>query len=91
MGDDGRPVRTPSMPRFAPDTPHEREAIRVGCVTILPAEYDNTHDGANHIHAVWRDSTNDFGDGYESTTRCILINTSLATRSYRSHIDFTNA
>jgi hypothetical protein len=25
-------------------------------------EYDNTQDGANHIHSVWRDFTNDYGD-----------------------------
>jgi hypothetical protein len=25
-------------------------------------EYDNTQDGANHIHAVWRDLTNDWGE-----------------------------
>jgi Protein of unknown function (DUF3500) len=25
-------------------------------------EYDNTQNGANHIHAVWRDLTNDWGD-----------------------------
>lgn len=24
-------------------------------------EYDNTQDGANHIHAVWRDAARDFG------------------------------
>jgi hypothetical protein len=24
-------------------------------------EYDNTQDGANHIHSVWRDPTSDFG------------------------------
>ena len=24
-------------------------------------EYDNTQNGANHVHTVWRDSTNDFG------------------------------
>ena len=24
-------------------------------------EYDNTQDGANHIHSVWRDPANDFG------------------------------
>jgi hypothetical protein len=24
-------------------------------------EYDNTQDGANHIHAVWRDAASDFG------------------------------
>jgi hypothetical protein len=26
------------------------------------AEYDCTQNQANHIHAVWRDLTNDFGD-----------------------------
>ncbi len=25
-------------------------------------EYDNTQGGANHIHTVWRDLENDFGD-----------------------------
>jgi hypothetical protein len=25
-------------------------------------EYDNTQNGANHIHSVWRDFTNDFGE-----------------------------
>lgn len=25
-------------------------------------EYDNTQNGANHVHAVWRDFTNDFGE-----------------------------
>lgn len=25
-------------------------------------EYDNTQDGANHVHTVWRDFENDFGD-----------------------------
>jgi hypothetical protein len=25
-------------------------------------EYDNTQDGANHIHAVWRELTNDWGE-----------------------------
>lgn len=28
----------------------------------LLIEYDNTQDGANHIHAVWRDPTNDWGE-----------------------------
>lgn len=28
----------------------------------LLIEYDNTQDGANHIHAVWRDLTNDWGE-----------------------------
>jgi hypothetical protein len=27
----------------------------------LLVEYDNTQDGANHVHAVWRDMSNDFG------------------------------
>ena len=27
----------------------------------LLIEYDNTQDGANHIHAVWRDAAHDFG------------------------------
>ena len=25
-------------------------------------EYDNTQDGANHIHAIWRDPSNDWGE-----------------------------
>ncbi|MSV30789.1 MAG: DUF3500 domain-containing protein, partial [Bryobacterales bacterium] len=24
-------------------------------------EYDNTQNGANHVHSVWRDINNDFG------------------------------
>ncbi|GAB7044019.1 MULTISPECIES: DUF3500 domain-containing protein [Catenuloplanes] len=28
----------------------------------LLAEYDNTQRDANHVHTVWRDPTNDFGD-----------------------------
>lgn len=28
----------------------------------LLIEYDNTQDGANHIHAVWRDPVNDWGE-----------------------------
>ena len=28
----------------------------------LLIEYDNTQDGANHIHAVWRDPANDWGE-----------------------------
>jgi hypothetical protein len=28
----------------------------------LVIEYDNTQDGANHIHAVWRDLENDWGE-----------------------------
>ncbi len=30
--------------------------------TRFLVEYDNTQDGANHIHAVWRDPAGDFGD-----------------------------
>ena len=28
----------------------------------LLIEYDNTQNGANHIHAVWRDLDNDWGE-----------------------------
>ena len=28
----------------------------------LLIEYDNTQNGANHIHAVWRDLANDWGE-----------------------------
>jgi hypothetical protein len=28
----------------------------------LIVEYDNTQDGANHVHTVWHDPTNSFGD-----------------------------
>ena len=34
---------------------------RVQGATFL-LEYDNTQNDANHIHAVWRDFENDFGD-----------------------------
>jgi hypothetical protein len=34
-------------------------AVRGGSLLI---EYDNTQNGANHIHAVWRDLANDWGD-----------------------------
>jgi len=34
---------------------------RVQGATFL-LEYDNTQNGANHVHAVWRDFTNDFGE-----------------------------
>lgn len=30
-----------------------------GPVTLI--EFDNSEDGANHVHCVWRDPTNDFG------------------------------
>lgn len=38
----------------------ERHYYRVHGPTFL-LEYDNTQNDANHIHAVWRDFTNDFG------------------------------
>lgn len=41
-------------------TPGEAHYFRVhGPVTVI--EHDNTQNGANHIHAVWRDLTADFG------------------------------
>ena len=41
-------------------TPGEAHYFRVhGPVTVM--EYDNTQNGANHIHSVWRDLTADFG------------------------------
>ncbi len=41
-------------------TPGEAHYFRVhGPVTVI--EYDNTQNGANHIHAVWRDLAADFG------------------------------
>jgi hypothetical protein len=41
-------------------TPGEAHYFRVhGPVTLI--EHDNTQNGANHVHAVWRDLTADFG------------------------------
>ncbi len=34
---------------------------RIHGPTVL-IEYDNVQGGANHVHAVWRDPENDFGD-----------------------------
>ena len=49
--------------RFAwagPVTPGEAHYFRVhGPVTLI--EHDNTQNGANHVHAVWRDLAADFG------------------------------
>lgn len=42
------------------DRPREGHYYRVHGPNLL-IEYDNTQDGANHIHAVWRDPTGDFG------------------------------
>lgn len=41
--------------------PGEGHYYRVHGPTLV-IEYDNTQDGANHIHTVWRDLTNDFGE-----------------------------
>jgi hypothetical protein len=40
--------------------PGERHYYRLAGPTFL-AEYDNTQDDVNHIHAVWRDLEQDFG------------------------------
>lgn len=40
--------------------PGEGHYYRVQGPTLL-IEYDNTQDGANHVHSVWRDPENDFG------------------------------
>jgi uncharacterized protein DUF3500 len=50
--------------RFAwagPDTPGRGHYYAVRGPGFL-VEYDNTQDGANHIHAVWRDLENDWGE-----------------------------
>lgn len=39
---------------------HEPHYYRIQGERLL-IEYDNTQNGANHIHAVWRDLANDFG------------------------------
>ena len=42
-------------------TPGEAHYFRVhGPATVI--EYDNTQNGANHVHSVWRDLTADFGN-----------------------------
>lgn len=41
--------------------PGEKHYYRIQGKTFL-IEYDNTQNRANHIHAVWRDFTGDFGD-----------------------------
>jgi len=40
--------------------PGGRHYYRIQGPTFL-AEYDNTQNGANHIHSVWRDFSGDFG------------------------------
>jgi len=39
----------------------EGHYYRIHGPTVL-IEYDNTQGGANHVHSVWRDPQNDFGD-----------------------------
>lgn len=41
--------------------PGERHYYRVHGPNVL-FEYDNTQNNANHVHSVWRDLDNDFGD-----------------------------
>jgi hypothetical protein len=41
--------------------PGERHYYRVQGPDLL-IEHDNTQDGGNHIHSVWRNPANDFGD-----------------------------
>ena len=45
-----------------PDTPGRGHYYAIRGPAFL-IEYDNTQDGANHIHSVWRDLTNDSGRG----------------------------
>lgn len=44
--------------KIAPGEPHY---YRVQGPTFI-MEYDNTQNGANHVHTVWRDFKNDFGE-----------------------------
>lgn len=41
--------------------PGEGHYYRIHGPTVL-IEYDNTQGGANHVHSVWRDLTDDFGE-----------------------------
>jgi len=41
--------------------PGERHYYRVQGPDLL-IEHDNTQGGGNHIHSVWRNPSNDFGD-----------------------------
>ena len=41
--------------------PHQPHYYRLQGPTFI-MEYDNTQNNANHIHSVWRDLANDFGD-----------------------------
>jgi len=44
-----------------PDEPGRGHYYAIRGQNLL-IEYDNTQNGANHIHAVWRDLTNDWGE-----------------------------
>lgn len=44
-----------------PDTPGRGHYYAIRGPSLL-IEYDNTQNGANHIHSVWRDPTNDWGE-----------------------------
>lgn len=44
-----------------PDRPGEGHYYAIQGPTLM-IEYDNTQNGANHIHSVWRDTANDWGD-----------------------------
>jgi hypothetical protein len=44
-----------------PDAPGQGHYYAIRGPNLL-IEYDNTQDGANHIHAVWRDVANDWGE-----------------------------
>lgn len=41
--------------------PGERHYYRIQGPTFL-VEYDHTQNGGNHIHSVWRDPADDFGE-----------------------------
>lgn len=44
-----------------PDAPGQGHYYAIHGPRLL-IEYDNTQNGANHIHSVWRDPTNDWGE-----------------------------
>lgn len=67
------PIRAPYATRVAEELPSaffgwagsvrpgEGHYYRVQAKSFV-IEYDNTQDGANHVHTVWHDLENDFGD-----------------------------
>ena len=52
-----------------PDAPGRGHYYAVHGPRLL-IEYDNTQDGANHIHSVWRDPTNDWGEDLLAAHYC---------------------